>query len=60
MVKSGRAFFLCLLTTSALTTGCGELLGESDKSANAPKIIKQAIKNQVFVDGGTFMLGGCR
>jgi len=57
MVKSGRAFFLCLLTTSALTTGCGELLGESDKSANAPKIIKQAIKNQVFVDGGTFMLG---
>lgn len=57
MLKAGRVNFLCLLTASVLLTGCGGLLGGTSESEDAQQAIERALQNQVFLKGGTFMLG---
>jgi formylglycine-generating enzyme required for sulfatase activity len=48
---------LWLLTTSTLISGCGGLLGDISESEAEQQVIEEAVENQVFVEGGTFMLG---
>lgn len=57
MLKAERTNCLWLLTTSALITGCGGLMGGTSESEAAQQVIEQALENQVFIEGGTFMLG---
>jgi len=38
-------------------TGCGSLLGSTIESEATQQVIDRALENQVFVEGGTFMLG---
>ena len=40
-----------------LTSGCSSLIGGTYKSEAAQQVFEQALENQVFVEGGTFMLG---
>jgi formylglycine-generating enzyme required for sulfatase activity len=57
MLKAHRANFICLLTTSTLIAGCGGLLSSTSKPKAVQQVIDQVLENQVFVQGGTFMLG---
>ena|SRR5690554_499257 len=57
MLISSRGKVAYLLTISILATGCGGLLSDSVESKVVQQVVKQALENQVFVEGGTFMLG---
>lgn len=57
MSKVGRANCLWLMTISTLTTGCGGLIGGISDSEAEQQVIEGAVENQVFVEGGTFILG---
>lgn len=57
MLKIGRLNCVWLLTIPALQTGCGGVLSDTSKSGAVQQLLEQAIENQLFVEGGTFMLG---
>lgn len=57
MLRAARANCLWLLTISTLITGCGGLLGGISEPETEQRVIEGAVENQVFVEGGTFMLG---
>ena len=57
MSKVGSANLLFFLAVSVLLTGCGGTLKHNNTSKVVQQLLEQAIANQVFVEGGTFMLG---
>lgn len=57
MSKVGSANLLFFLAISVFLTGCGGTLKHNNKSKVVQQLLEQAIANQVFVEGGTFMLG---
>ena len=57
MLKSSRGKTGCLLIIATLASGCGNLLSGTGDSEAVQQVVKQALENQVFVEGGTFMLG---
>ena len=57
MSKVSRANCLWLMTISTLITGCGGLIGGISESEAEQQVIERAAENQVFVEGGTFILG---
>ncbi len=57
MSKVGSANLLFFLAISVFLAGCGGTLKHYNKSKAVQQLLEQAIANQVFVEGGTFMLG---
>uniref|UniRef100_UPI00356AA379 formylglycine-generating enzyme family protein n=1 Tax=Marinobacter sp. TaxID=50741 RepID=UPI00356AA379 len=57
MLKVGSANALFFIVISVLLAGCGGTLKHNNKSKVVQQLLDQAIANQVFVEGGTFMLG---
>ncbi|NWN91145.1 SUMF1/EgtB/PvdO family nonheme iron enzyme [Marinobacter adhaerens] len=57
MLKTGRLNCVSLLTIPALLAGCGAALSDTSKAVVVQQLLEQAIENQVFVEGGTFILG---
>lgn len=57
MLTINRLNCVWLLTIPALLTGCGGVLSDTSKSRAVQQLLEQAIEDQLFVEGGTFMLG---
>lgn len=57
MLKIARINAVWLFAVPALTAGCGGLLNGTAESEAMQKLVTQAVENQIFVEGGAFMLG---
>jgi formylglycine-generating enzyme required for sulfatase activity len=57
MEKNVQLNVVCLLAAFALLAACGGLVGGTDKLTATQELVEKAVENQLFVKGGTFILG---
>ncbi len=56
-MNASTGFALCASITSLVFVGCSQLSGGGREPDSIQQLLEQAIANQVFEEGGTFMLG---
>ena len=56
-MNASTVFALCASITSLVFVGCSQWPGGGREPDEVQQLLEQAIANQVFVEGGTFMLG---